>query len=92
MKNTLKKCTAKRVIKIGEIIPSEIAFWYDGGSGWINLASHWIDQLFKQELAKCQKEEYKFSEVCRNENELKAFYSALEINFKKLGFNVEYID
>jgi hypothetical protein len=87
-----KKCTVKRTIKVGEKIPNEISFHYDGGGGWTNLGSWYIDMLFKHELAKLQTEQYEFSEICRNENEAKAFYSALDINFKKMNFIVEFID
>lgn len=87
----LKKCTARRTIKVGEIIPNEISFYFTGGSGYINLSGVGMDHLFKKELSKLQDSEYQFNEICRNRKEQKAWYSAITFNLNKLGYQVEYL-
>lgn len=87
----LKPVKVKRTIKIGEKIPNEISFYQTGCSGAFNLGSWFFQKLFEKELSKLQNEEYIFSEICRNENEEKSFYYAIEANFLRNGYLIEWI-
>ncbi len=87
------KARCRKEIKIGEIVPGSVTIWCDGGTSiGMNLGSGWFDMLFKRELAKLQKEEYEFSDICRNENELQAFYAAIKFNTKEHGYDVDFFD
>ena len=84
----LKDCTISPSIKVGHKIPDEIAFRYDGGSGWTNMGSWIMDHRFKKFLKQFQEDEYIFSDICRNENEKKAFELAIEENCLDIGYRV----
>ncbi len=87
----IKPCTMRRNIKVGERVPNQVHFRFDRGGGSTNMASWYMDMLFKKELAKLQKKEYVFSEICRNNNEKKAFYAAIKFNLLKMGYKVKFI-
>ncbi len=84
----MKDCTIRPKIEVGQKIPDEIRFSYDGGGGWTNMASNWMDMLFKKHLKALQEEEYVFSEICRNENEKKALELAIKENCEGLELNI----
>jgi hypothetical protein len=85
VKGTLRWCE----IKVGEKVPSEANIAFDGGSMAMNLGSWYFDMLMQDQLAKLQSEKYEFSEICRNENERKAFYLAIQENAKESGYEVK---
>jgi len=87
----LKRCTVKREIEVGKNIPDETTFNFNGGGGWINNSSAWMTHLFERQLAKLQNEKYEFGLICRNENEQKAFYLAIEENLNEMGYFVEWV-
>jgi len=84
----LKDCTVWPEIKVGEVIPNSINFDYDGGCGWMNLGSNWLVFLFEKHLKTLQDAPYEFSEICRSENEKKAFELAIIENCIGLKLNV----
>ena len=86
-------CTIRPRIIVGQKVPNEVSFNYKGGCGFTNMGSFIMDIRFKQHLKTLQDEEYEFSEICRNENEKKAFELAIAENCKGLGLNVVgYVD
>ena len=84
----LKDCTIRPLMVIGQKVPNEISFSYNGGCGWINMSSFRIDSLFKIHFKNLYGIEYEFSEICRNENEKKAFELSIEENCQSLGLKV----
>jgi len=87
-----RKATCRKEIKVGCKVPNEVLVYLDSGSMSMNLGSWYFNELFKNKLSKFQSEPYEFSEICRNENELKAFYAAIKENCLDKGYNVEFID
>lgn len=90
----MEKGTCRKEIHVGEKIPNEVIIWCEKGSSIaMNLGSWYFDSLFQRELKKIQEEKYEFSEICRNENEQKAFYAAIAVNLlKNHNVVVEFID
>lgn len=89
----LKECTIRPKIVVGQKIPDEIQFSFEGGGGWTNMASFRMDYLFKKNLKESFGVDYEFSDICRDENEKKALEMSISENCKSLGLNVvEYLD
>ncbi len=89
----LTDCTIRPRIVVGQKIPNEISFWFKGGGGSTNMGSYIMDHRFRKHLKTLQDEEYEFSEICRNENEKKAFELAIAENCESMGYKViGYID
>ena len=79
------------IIKVGVKIPTWVTVCHEGGSTSINLGSWFMDALFKKELKKTQKEDYEFSETCRNENERAAIYRAIEYSLAREGYELKIL-
>lgn len=86
--SALRDCIIRPQIIVGQKVPNEISFSYNGGGGWTNMGSFIMDIRFRKHLKTIQSEEYEFSEICRNENEKKAFELAIAENCQSIGLNV----
>lgn len=89
--NDGKIAEMKDIIKVGVKIPTWVTVCHEGGSNSINLGSWFMDALFKKELKKTQKEDYEFSEICRNENERAAIYRAIEYSLARDGYKLKIL-
>lgn len=91
--SALKDCIIRPRIIVGQKVPNEVSFSFDGGGGWTNMGSFIMDIRFKKHLKTFQAEDYEFSEICRNEYEQKAFELAIAENCQSIGLNVVgYVD